>query len=99
MSYILWRRLLLKTVASRQAKPPFRWPLLLPSATRMALAICWQCAFYGSQVAEVAVFVTKKFLPNLNFRKFLPQEFWGRYAHNYKTLRLYLTINSWIITW
>jgi len=79
MSYILWRRLLLKTVASRQAKPPFRWPLLLPSATRMAFAICWQCAFYGSQVAEVAVFVTKKFLQNLNFRKFLPQEFWGRY--------------------
>ena len=76
MSYILWRRLLLKTVASRQAKPPFRWPLLLPSATRMAFAICWQCAFYGSQVAEVAVFVTKKFLQNLNFRKFLPQEFW-----------------------
>ena len=99
MSYILWRRLLLKTVASRQAKPPFRWPLLLPSATRMAFAICWQCAFYGSQVAEVAVFVTKKFLQNLNFRKFLPQEFWGRYAQNYKTLRLYLTINSWGIAW
>ena len=75
MSYILWRRLLLRRSLRDKLSPPFRWPLLLPTATRGVLATHCGLTLYKERVAEVAVFVTKKFLQNLNFRKFLPQEF------------------------
>ena len=62
-------------IIRRQAKAPSMDHQLLPTATREVLATHCGLTLYKERVAEVAVFVAKKILQNLNFRKFLTLKF------------------------